>query len=78
MSTSEPIRNHEVTSVQNLRAKGESMATTFFGTTKHMNVILTNQCNRNCLCCIAKKNTNKTKNSFLSLSNVEKAIEFCK
>lgn len=26
----------------------------------------------------SKKNTNKTKNSFLSLSNVEKAIEFCK
>lgn len=78
MSTSEPIRNHEATFVQNLKAKGESMATTFFGTTKHMNVILTNQCNRNCLFCIAKKNTNKTKNSFLSLSNVEKAIEFCK
>lgn len=28
MSTSEPIRNHEATSAQNLKAKGESMATT--------------------------------------------------
>lgn len=33
MSTSEPIRNHEATSAQNLKAKGESMATTFFGAT---------------------------------------------
>jgi len=78
MSTSELIRNHEVTSTQKLKPKGENMATTFFGTTKHMNVILTNQCNRNCPFCIAQKNTNKTKNSFLSLSNVEKAIDFCK
>lgn len=78
MSTSELVRNHEVTSTQKLKPKGENMATTFFGTTKHMNVILTNQCNRNCPFCIAKKNTNKTKNSFLSLSNVEKAIDFCK
>ncbi|MCI8640391.1 MAG: radical SAM protein [Clostridia bacterium] len=78
MSTSETIRNHEATHAQNLKAKGESMATNFFGTTNHMNVILTNQCNRNCIFCIARKNTNKTKNSFLSLSNVEKAIEFCK
>ncbi len=29
MSTSESIRKHEVISAQNLKAKGESMATTF-------------------------------------------------
>ena len=64
MSTSEPIRNQEATSTQNLKAKGESMATTFFGTTKHMNAILTNQCNRNCLCCIAKKTRTRLKTRF--------------
>lgn len=47
-------------------------------TTKHLNVILTNKCNRMCPGCIAKKNTSKTKDTFLSLSNVEKAIEFGK
>lgn len=77
MSISKSIRNHKLISTQNLSDKGESMSN--FGTTKHMNVILTNQCNRNCPFCIARKNTSKTKNlSFLSLSNVEKAIAFCK
>ena len=49
-----------------------------YGTTKHMNVIVTNQCNRKCPFCIAQKNTNKTENTFLQLKNIEKAIEFAK
>lgn len=78
MSIGQSIRNHDSTSMQDLSKKEESTSNTFFGATKHMNVILTNQCNRNCPFCIAKKNTNKTRSSFLSLSNVEKAISFCK
>lgn len=54
------------------------MDNNFYGTTKHMNVIVTNQCNRNCPFCIAKKNTNKTKNVYLSLEYIEKAIDFAK
>lgn len=57
--------------------KGEE-TTNLYGTTKHMNIIVTNQCNRKCQFCIARKNTNKIGNSFLSLANVEKAISFCK
>lgn len=50
----------------------------FYWATKHMNIVVTNQCNRRCPFCIAQKNTSKTKTEFLSLDNVNKAVEFAK
>lgn len=54
------------------------MNSNIYGTTKHMNVIVTNQCNRKCPFCIAQKNTNKTGTTYLSLDSIEKAIDFAK
>lgn len=50
----------------------------FYWTTKHMNIVVTNQCNRKCPFCIAQKNTSKTKTAYLSLDNINKAVEFAK
>lgn len=50
----------------------------FYKTTKHMNIIVTNNCNRHCPFCIAKKNSNNSNNNYISLKNIEKAIDFAK
>ena len=50
----------------------------FYKTTKHMNIIITNECNRNCPFCIAKKNSNNSNYKYISMENIEKAINFAK
>ena len=50
----------------------------FYKTTKHMNIIVTNECNRNCPFCIAKKNPNNSNYKYISMENIENAISFIK
>ena len=48
----------------------------FYKTTKHLNIITTNECNRNCPFCIAKKNSNNSNYKYISMENIENAINF--
>lgn len=50
----------------------------FYKTTKHMNIIVTNNCNRNCPFCIAKKNSNTSNYKYIPLENIDKALNFAK
>ena len=50
----------------------------FYKTTKHINIIGTNECNRQCPFCIAKKNSSSGNGKYISLNYVNKAIDFAK